>query len=209
MGIFAGVAKSISSVVAVVSPTAQITRGLADDIKTYLANQSQTKLTLLEIETSTGTVYYTDGPFDITYSGNTYLAQGNFLSISEVEENSDLVITNCNLNMSALDTANVTKFATSANINKTITVSTAFIDPTDNSVVATPVITFKGLIAGYTVTDARNTATITLEVTSLFANFERVNGRRSNESNWQREYSTDRTMEFAHQTIEDILWGKT
>lgn len=183
-------------------------RNLGATINTYLANQSLVKLTLLEIETTTGTVYYTDGPFDIDHNGNTYLAQGNFLSVTDIEENTDLVITNCVLNISALDSANLSKFAISGNINKTITVSTAYLDPTDNSIVGTPIINFKGNIVGYSVSDARNTATISLEVASLFANFERVGGRRTNEANFRREHPNDRTMEFAHQTIEDILWGK-
>jgi hypothetical protein len=184
-------------------------RGLESALKTYLANQSQVKAGLVEIETSTGTVYYTDASFDITYDSNTYQAQGNFISVTEVEENAELVITNCILAISALDTANITKFATSDNVNKSVTVRVAYINPTDNSIVGTPIITFKGKITGYTVTDARNTATIGLEIASTFANFEKTTGRRTNEGSFQREHPSDRSMEFAHQTVQDILWGKT
>jgi len=184
-------------------------RGLASALKTYLANQSQVKVGLIEIETSTGTVYYTDASFDIDYGGNTYTAQGNFLSVTEAEENAELVITNCILAISALDPANITKFATSANVNKTVIIRIAYLDPTNNSIVGTPIITFKGKITGYTVTDARNTATIGLEVASSFANFEKTNGRRTNEGSFQREHPSDKSMEFSHQTIQDILWGRT
>lgn len=183
-------------------------RSLGSTINSYLAGRSHIRISMIEIETSTGTVYYTDGPFSVSYAGNTYLAQGTFLSVTDTEENTDLVITNCSINISALDPANITKFATSANVNKSVTVMGTYLDPTDNSIVGTPIITFKGKITGYTVSNARNTGKINLAVASNFADFEKINGRRTNEGSWQKLYPGDRTMEFAHQTIEDINWGK-
>lgn len=186
-----------------------MTRGLSSTINTYLANQSQIRVTLVEIQTTGSTVYYTDAPFDIDYAGNTYEAQGNFLGVSNVEENAELIITNCQLIISALDVGNITTYATSGIINKQVIVRSAYLDPTDQSIVDTPIITFKGKITGYAVTDAQNTATIALEVASTFANFEKTTGRYTNEGNFQREHPQDRSMEFSHESLADIKWGRT
>ena len=185
-----------------------MTRGLSSTINTYLANQSQIRVTLVSIQTPSSTVYYTDAPFDIDYDSNTYEAQGTFLGVSAVEENAELIITNCQLIISAVESGNITTFATSGIINKQVIVSSAYLDPTNMSIVDVPVITFKGKITGYTIADADATATISLEVASTFANFEKTTGRYTNEGSFQREHPQDRGMEFAHESIQDIRWGR-
>ena len=184
-------------------------RGLSATIQTYLANRSQIRVVLIDITTPSSTIYYTTAPFDVDYSGNTYQAQGNFLGISNIEENAELIITSCNLLISALDVSNITTFATSSIINKPVTFRSAYLDPTNMSIVGTPIITFKGKITGYTVSDADVTASIALEVSSVFANFDKTNGRYTNEGSFHREHPTDRSMEFAHENLKDLKWGRT
>ena len=183
-------------------------RGLSATVQTYLANQSQIRVLLIDITTPSSTIYYTTAPFDVDYSGNTYTAQGNFLGVSNVEENAELIITSCQLVISAIDTANITTYATSSIINKSVIVRSAYLDPTDNSIVGTPIITFKGKITGYTISDADATATIALEVASTFANFDKTNGRYTNEGSFHREHAQDRGMEFAHESLQDLKWGR-
>ena len=183
-------------------------RGLSATVQTYLANQSQIRVLLIDITTPSSTIYYTTAPFDVDYSGNTYQAQGNFLGVSNVEENAELIITSCQLVISAIDVANITTYATSSIINKSVTVRSAYLNPTDMSIVGTPIITFKGKITGYTVSDADQTATIALEVASTFANFDKTNGRYTNEGSFHREHAQDRGMEFAHESLQDLKWGR-
>lgn len=185
-----------------------MSRGLSATVNTYLANQSQIVIGLIEINTPSGVVRYTDAPFDFTTGGNTYSAQGSFLGVSDIEESTDVVITKCNIVLSALTPSNLTTFAVPGIINKSIEISVAFVNPIDNTLIADPIVTFAGKITGYKVTDAKNTATITLEVASQFADFEKVNGRRTNEENFRVEFPNDRGMEFAHETTEGIQWGK-
>ena len=52
-------------------------------------------------------------------------------------------------------------------------------------------------------------ATIDLICTSHFSDFSRVAGRRTNEGSQQRFFPTDRGMEFAGLTVQDILWGRS
>lgn len=182
-------------------------RGLSSTIKTYLENQSQIKVGLVEINTASSTVYYTDAPFDIDYNSNTYQAQGNWLGVSDIEENTDLVITRCSLRIGGLVSANISTFAQSSIINKSVILYTAFLNPTNNTIVGTPIITFQGKVTGYSVLNAANTASIQLEVSSLFANFEKTTGRRTNTASFQREHPTDFGMAFSHETTEGIQWG--
>ena len=66
----------------------------------------------------------------------------------------------------------------------------------------------KGKVAGYSVANRVNTADITLQVSSQFINFNRINGRRSNVNSFHREHPQDHGMEYSHETLQDIWWGK-
>ena len=81
-------------------------------------------------------------------------------------------------------------------------------NPTDYSIVAEPIIVFKGKIQSYAVNDAKKTSTIVLEVASTFANFEKTNGRKTNQGSLQREHPNDHSFEFSDQTVADIPWGR-
>jgi hypothetical protein len=191
-----------------------MSRGLSANQNTYLAGNSLITVSLIEIGINGGSnKFYTDAPFDIAYDGDTYEAQGNFLGISETSETADLQITNINLVISALDINNVRDLCNSNQINQDVTVWKAFLDPTDNSLIGdstgdTAFMIFKGKIAGYRIENAEDTATITLEVSSQFTNFNRTTGRRTNLASIQKEFATDFGMEYSHETLQDIKWGK-
>lgn len=201
-------------------------RGLTSVTQTFLARDAIVSYLLIEIGLATpvggkNAIYYTDAPFDITYdtttapdSGdNVYSAQGNFLAISQTSESSELRVTSINLTLSALNLTNITTFAKSEQINQTVSVHRVFLDQSTDQLIHDsagndPILIFKGKIAGYKVADARDTATLTLQVDSMFTNFTKVNCRRTNTSNFQREYPNDYSMEYSHETLDDIRWGK-
>lgn len=191
-----------------------MTRGLSVDQNTYLAGNSLISVTLIDIGVNGGTdKHYTDAPFDITYNGTAYEAQGAFLGISETSETADLQITSINLVISALDIDNVRTLANSNQVNQTVSVYRAFLNPTDNTLIGdsagdNAILLFQGKIASYRIENAQDTATITLQIDSQFTNFDRVNGRKTNIGSLQKEFSTDWGFEYSHVTLQDIKWGK-
>jgi hypothetical protein len=191
-----------------------MTRSLSAKQNTYLAGDSLISVVLLDITMPDASVTrYTDAPFNITFNSNSYTAQGEFLSISETEENADLQIVSVTLQISALTLANVTAFAVSDIINQPVTVRRAFLNLTNNQLIGdsagdNAVIIFKGRISGYQVANQENTATISLEISSQFINFDKKAGRRTNIGSMQIEHPDDFSMEFSATTLKDIKWGK-
>lgn len=189
-------------------------RGLSNAQNTYLARDALIGITLIHIPVPDGTDrYYTDCPFDIDLNGQTYTAQGNFLGISEATETGTLQVTNISITISALDIDEVRDLGRSEQINQTVTIRKAFLNQPDLDLVGdsagdTSILVFKGKINGYRIDDAKDTATLTLEVNSQFANFRKKTGRRTNLSNFQKEHTTDFGMEYSHETLQDIKWGK-
>lgn len=194
-----------------------MTRQFTDTLNTYLAGDSLLTAILLEIDTvdSAGTIttnYFTDNAFDIFYDGNTYLAQGEFLSFTESQESGDLNIASVNIAISALDVSLVRTYGVSSQINQGVRIYRAFLDPNTNLLLGDSgadaiVMLFKGKIAGYQITNNQSTADIQYQVSSQFVNFNKKNGRRSNQQNFQREHPNDRSMEFSHETLSELKWG--
>ena len=194
-----------------------MTRQFTDTLNTYLAGDSLLTAILLEIDTvdSAGTIttnYFTDNAFNIFYDGNTYLAQGEFLSFTESQESGDLNIASVNIAISALDVSLVRTYGVSSQINQGVRIYRAFLDPNTNLLLGDSgadaiVMLFKGKIAGYQITNNQSTADIQYQVSSQFVNFNKKNGRRSNQQNFQREHPNDRSMEFSHETLNELKWG--
>lgn len=186
-----------------------MTRGLGTATNTALARDAIVSFLLLNIN---GT-RYTDAPFDLTSSvegaSNTYEAQGEFLGIAEVDEQSELQITSIQIELSALVSSVVSTFADSSVINQDVKIFRAFYDQSTEALITDdPMLIFAGRISGYRVTDSDETASVTIQVDSQFADFEKVNSRRTNNTNFQREHPYDYSMEFSHETINDLSWGK-
>lgn len=192
-------------------------RNLSDAINTYLSGNVFISVLLLEIDVPdsagvSSTVRYTDNPYDLTYNGNVYSAQGQFVAVSETQLNSAVQINSVNISISALTLSNVQTFATSEIINQTVSIYRAFIDPDTNllfgdSAGENAFLLFKGKVAGYSITNNQSSADVQLQVSSQFVNFNRKNGRRTNQNNFHREFPDDDSMEFSHEALAEIKWG--
>lgn len=195
-------------------------RDIQATVSSILAGDSLLGVLLIELAYDGGTKYWTDAPFDISWTSptagsQTYEAQGNFMGISETQETGELQISNISITVSALDLTTSAELATKTIVNKDVTIYKAFLDPQEEfsiigeeSAGAGPINIFKGKISGWRISDARDSATLQIEVASQFVNFEQSNGRSTTEASLQKTNPNDRFFEFAHVTAEEIKWGK-
>ena len=64
-------------------------------------------------------------------------------------------------------------------------------------------------VANFAVSEnPERTSTITWTVTSEWADFERVGGRRANHQEQQVFFSGDMGFEFIDQIVKDLKWGR-
>lgn len=190
-----------------------MTREFTNSLQTYLAGNSLIEIYLVSIETTAGTNYFTSAPFDVEYDSQTWQAQGDFLTLSEGQETAELQIHSVNIILSAVDVNNVTTYGVSDIINKNVEIYRAFLDPVTlklngDSAGDAVFLAFKGKIAGYQISNNVNTADIQIQVSSQFINFTRKAGRRSNLVSFQREHPQDFSMQYSHETLTDIFWGR-
>jgi hypothetical protein len=166
---------------------------------------------LVEIYLINETLRLTTGGFDISHGGNTYAAQGDFIGFSTVSEDFDVKVGKFTIYLSALNNDYLTKFLGNNIQGSRVVVYKAFLDLTTLGIVVAPIMMFDGIIYNIACTESARSAQITLDCSSLFADFERAAGRKTNNwSNWVFQgVNYDTSMEksgFVGQT--EFKWGR-
>ena len=168
---------------------------------------------MLEIYMPNETLYLNTGGFDLTYGSTTYTAQGDFLGFTTVAEDFDVKVGKFSIYLSAVGNSYVNKFANQDFEGRRVVIRKAFLDfsPMTLDIVDEPIIIFDGQIYNISIVEGRNSASITIDCSTLFADFERTAGRKTNNgSNWLFQgATTDAAFEkagFVGST--EFLWGR-
>lgn len=131
--------------------------------------------------------YLCTGGMDIDYDGNTYTAQGDFIGFTSVGEDFDVKVGRFSVYLSGLNTDMIDAFVDKDVEGKRVIIRKAFLDfdPMTLNIVDVPITLFDGIIYNVSVTENDTTATLEVQCATLFADFERTAGRKTNNSsNW-------------------------
>jgi len=152
-------------------------------------------------------LFITDYGHQITYDSNDYLAASHFLSLSTSQETQDLRVGSLSLSISAVDQSYVSIFLNQEYVNRRVRIWLAVLD-SSAAIVGDPIKTFDGEIVGYSLQNSADSAVINMEMASHWSDFERKNGRFTNQNSQQYYFPSDTGMRFAAESIKDIKWGK-
>ena len=168
-------------------------------------------------------IYLTDNFVDIAYDSatapdsgsNTYSSVGNVLSISPVQESTQLRVNTLTATLSGVDNAIMQDVLHYDIVNTRVVIYRAFLD--NNAFNTSKVyMMFDGIMKSWSVKEASDTATISANISTHWANFEQKSGRQTNTTSQSntRKYGTtatfftkDKGFEFASAMINDIAWG--
>ena len=81
-------------------------------------------------------------------------------------------------------------------------------DSSGTGCIADPFLLFHGSLSDFQIEDGGTTATISIQATNHFGNFDKINGRTTSDNSQQRFFSGDKGFEFSALTIRDIRWGR-
>jgi hypothetical protein len=183
-----------------------MTRSLSASVISEIATNKLNPVDLVYLGIASGT-RYTDHYKDLTFDGNTYTASSLFLGSTEVQENSDVVINNITLKFSGADTSIVSILLSNEYMNKVVKVYRGFLNDSQ-ALIADPFLLFDGKITNFSLEENATTSTVSIIVANHWADFERLAGRRTTDTSQKIFFPTDKGMEFASKTIEQIKWGK-
>lgn len=177
---------------------------------------------LMELHLDT-TLYLTDNFYNIAYDSatapdsgsNTYNAAGQLLGFGAVSETTQIKVNNISINLSGVDTGDISDVVHGNIINKRIVIYRTFLD--DNNAFQTnrTYLLFDGNIKNFSAVEKGDESTITFNVASHWANFEATNGRFTNNASQHttKRYGTteifnfDQGFEWSSTQTQDIKWG--
>jgi|LakMenEpi03Aug12_release.lakeMendotaPanAssembly.Ray.scaffolds.fasta_scaffold59846_3 hypothetical protein len=180
-------------------------RGMNAATQTEVAKQNITSFELLEIVLDAATYRYTNGPWNVSYGGNTYEALGNFLGFSEIQENTQMQIAEVTITLTGLKADSINFFASTDFIDRTVRIYRQLWNDT-SGVVGTYKI-FEGRFKSAALEDSGDTITVGGVASNQFVDFERIAGRLTNDDDQQYHYPNDRFFEFSHEVLKDVKWA--
>jgi len=187
-----------------------MTRSLTTAVKNELATNDIRPVHLITIGFDTP-VNLTDCSFSLTSSVSgssvTYSASDFILGVSNFTEEVDITKSTLNIGLSGADQTFISTVLNEPVINDEVIVYRGLLD-NNNALIANPFLLYKGNIENFSIAETNKNSQVNLTIVSHWADFEKKNGRKTNNTSQQRFFSTDVGMDFASQTVLDIKWGR-
>jgi len=199
-----------------------MTRDIASGTVTKLEANSIFYAELIQLHLrTTGSdllVQYTSANADLevatsTSSENTYVSQGQFINFGNLKETADMQIQSFDLTFTAVDTTTLAALIASDTSDRAlngrrVVVHRVILDAEYKHTSDDVYMIFDGLINGFSLAEDENTATVNLNCSSRFVNFDATAGRKTTVGSQQIYFPQDRGFEFASSLKKDVRWGQ-
>ena len=188
-----------------------MSRNLPALIETEVAKQQLYTFHLVEFQFDSGSLYFTTLQRSIVFNSNTYLASPDLVTFGSITEAEAIELGSMYFTLSSVDTSVVAQALLEDFIDRPILLHRAFLDKTTFQVITDPVLLYEGRIKSFKLSEdpAAGTSTLTWSTASIFADFSRTAGRRTNDNDQQIFNPGDKSFEYAHQVTFDVKWGRT
>ena len=187
-----------------------MTRNLTTAVKTELATNDIRPIHLITIGFSTP-VNITDCSFSLTSSVSgssvTYNASDFILGLSNFSEETELSKSSVTLALSGADTTFISTVLNENVINDSVDIYRGFLD-SSSALISDPFLLYKGTIEEFNIQETDTDSVLSLSIVSHWADFEKKNGRKTNNTSQQRFFANDVGMDFSSETVLDIKWGR-
>lgn len=182
-------------------------RGISYAFESELANGSYTYAIGLDIEFDNGNQRITNHMKNVGEGGNVYYSLGSLLSVSSLNENTDLGISGLTVTLSGADTAIVSSMQTTEIQGAPVNAKLFILG--NQSTILYSHLYFKGVIDNMTYTQNGGSVTISLNCENFLVRFaDRVNRRYTN-ADQKIQYPSDKGLEFVEDISEKVvIWGR-
>jgi hypothetical protein len=182
-------------------------RDLTTAVKNEIVTDSLQPVNLIYINVGTA-LRVTDHYKDLTYDSNTYTASSLFTKLSSVTESSEIQVSNITVTFTGADQTITSLFLNNPYLEKEAEIYKGFIDGNE-TLIADPFLLFKGRIESFSINESLDNSKVNVVIASHWADFSKVEGRKTNTGSQQIHFSGDLGFEFASQTVQDIKWGRS
>lgn len=184
-----------------------MTRSLAGAITSAITDDNLTVCFLVDLDFSSGHIYYTNGGRSIVYGGNTYLAVGGLGSVDTISETSNLEAKGLSLTLSGIDSNHIAIALGQNYQGRAAKIYFALLD--NNHELVSAHLMFTGRMDVMSI-NLGETATISLSIEHQLIDAGRPKIRRFTHEEQKVRDATDDGLQYVV-AIEnlDINWGRT
>lgn len=185
-------------------------RNSSTEFQTEVVKPQNMPVHFVSVHLDPYTLYMNDSYKTINFQGNDYLATGNFMGFSDIEESAELIVSNMTLSLSGIDKSMIGLVLNEKYINRQIKLYTGFLDVDTHDLVVSPILIFEGRIDAPMISEDpdKGKSTVSVSATNAWVDFTRQTGRHANDEEQQILFPGDRGFEFASQNITDLVWGE-
>jgi hypothetical protein len=153
-------------------------------------------------------LYLWSGFGDLTFNGKNYLGVGNLLSISAVDESTDLTASGASIVLSGIQSPLLAIARDEDYQGRPITIYLGALDDTGD-LIASPTVLFSGFMDVMTIAEAGETSTISVTAENKLIAFDRSYVRRYTAEDQKIDYPNDMGFEFVAKIADqEIIWGR-
>ena len=153
-------------------------------------------------------LYLWSGFGDLTFNGKNYLGVGNLLSISAVDESTDLTATGASIVLSGIQSPLLAIARDEDYQGRPITIYLGALDDTGD-LIASPTVLFSRFMDVMTIAEAGETSTISVTAENKLIAFDRSYVRRYTAEDQKIDYPNDMGFEFVAKIADqEIIWGR-
>lgn len=181
-------------------------RNIHADTLAALGTNNRIEADLLTINFTDEVVYITNHSHDITYNGQNYTASGHILSLSPVNESSEIKVGACVLTLSGVDQFYIAKLLSQNVHGRQVLIDRVLLDSA-GAVIGNAINVHDGRIDQFAINEQTNTCTIALNLTSHWADFGKMNGRSCNNASQQAAFPGDLFFDQVGGITQDLEWG--
>lgn len=183
-------------------------RSLDNNLLVELAKPNIKPIILVTVELESETLYMTDAFIDINWNGNTYLATNGLVSIGQIDESQDLIVSTLTVTLSGVVTEHVSRLIAQNYLDKPLTVHFGVLNRI-NQLAGDPFVYFEGRIDEPSISDdPSKTTSISVKAANVWVDFSRKTGRFFNHKSQQLYYPGDNGFEYCAQDRKNLVWGR-
>ena len=184
-------------------------RGATAAVVTELGASFSKPFHLYEAYFDSGTVYATDCAFPITYGGNLYVADGNYLGFDGLSESVEMQSSSVRIHLSGVSQTYISSALSASFIDRRLVIRKAFLNTSTGELLANPFVIFDGKMDAPSIDEdpTNGTSTVTLTASNQWVDFDRRAGRHTNHAEQQIHFSGDMFFEHVSGVAKEINWG--
>lgn len=184
-----------------------MSRVLSTEMQAVATAEVVRPIYLIDMEFTSGSVYFWSGVGNLTFNSNDYLGAGDLISIGSVTETSELQANGATVTLTGIKQSLVSIARDEPYQGRQLTIRLGALDDSGD-LIASPVIIFSGFMDVMTIADEGDFSTISVSVENKLIAFERASVRRYTSEDQKIDYPSDKGFEFVTKIQEkEIIWG--